>query len=128
MAALEFAVLAPVLLLLVFSTIIYSIYFTSLIGVRQAASEGARAGLAALSASERNQLAEERAREVVENFRSIMGGDNEVAIVTQSQSSDVFEITVSYDMSASPIMAYARFLPLPSSTVEATVKVTNGSY
>ncbi|MFD2138076.1 TadE/TadG family type IV pilus assembly protein [Novosphingobium resinovorum] len=40
LAALEFALLAPALLALVFGVIVYSIYFTALIGVRQAAAEG----------------------------------------------------------------------------------------
>ncbi len=128
MAALEFAVLAPALLMLVFSVIVYSIYFTSLYGVRHAASEGARAALAGLSADERSTLAEERAHEVIVNYSAVMGNSQEVSIDTASEGSDVFTVTVSYDMSGSPIMKYAGFIPLPSSTVESTMKVTNGSY
>lgn len=128
MAALEFAVLAPVLLMLVFSVIVYSIYFTALYGVRQASSEGARAALAGLSSTERVSLAEARAEEVAESFRAIVGGTSPFVVSTAEEGADVFTVTVSYDMSGSPIMTYAGFLPLPSSTVEATSRVTNGSY
>jgi len=128
LAALEFAVLAPVLLMLAFSVIVYSIYFTTLYGVRQASSEGARAALAGLSSAERSTLAQERAQEVAESFRAIVGGNNAFVVETQSEGSEVFKVTVSYDMSGSPIMNYAGFIPLPSSTVEATTRVTNGSY
>lgn len=128
MAALEFAVLAPALLMLVFSVIVYSIYFTALYGVRQASSEGARAAMAGLSSAERIDLAEGRAEEVAESFRSIVGGDNAFDVSTAAEGADVFTVTVAYDMSGSPIMKYAGFLPLPSSTVEATTRVTNGSY
>lgn len=128
MAALEFAVLAPALLMLVFSVIVYSIYFTSLYGVRHAASEGARAALAGLSSDERALLAEERAQEVIVKYSAIMGSSDGVSIDTESQGSDVFTVTVAYDMSGSPIMKYTGFLPLPSSIVSSSVKVTNGSY
>ena len=128
LAALEFAVLAPALLMLVFSVIVYSIYFTALYGVRQASSEGARAALAGLSSTERSTLATARAQTVAESFRSIVGQGGAFQVTAQSESSDVFAVTVSYDMSGSPIMRYAGFLPLPSSTVTATTRVTNGSY
>lgn len=128
LAALEFAVLAPVLLMLVFSVIVYSIYFTTLYGVRQASSEGARAALAGLSSAERTTLATQRAQAVAESFRAIAGGSSAFVVQTGTEGSDVFKVTVSYDMSGSPIMRYAGFLPLPSTTVEATTRVTNGSY
>lgn len=128
LAALEFAVLAPVLLMLAFSVIVYSIYFTTLYGVRQASSEGARAALAGLSSAERITLAQQRAQVVAESFRAIVGGNNPFVVQAQSEGTDVFKVTVSYDMSGSPIMKYAGFLPLPSTTVEATTRVTNGSY
>lgn len=69
MAALEFVFLAPALLLLVFGTIVYSIYFSALIGVRQAAAEGARAAVAGLSSTERASLATARAAAVMDITR-----------------------------------------------------------
>ncbi len=127
LAALEFALLAPALLMLAFGIVIYSLYFTTQFGVRQAASEGARASLQALSGPERTQLATERAQEVAAAYGSLLGVGTSPTI-TASGDSDVFTITVSYDISNSPIMNYAGFVPLPSSTISSTVKVTNGSY
>ena len=127
-AALEFVFLAPALLLLVFGIIIYSIYFTAVLGVREAAAEGARASLAGLTPSERQGLATTRAQAVMDNYGSLAGAGNTVTVTAVPQGSDVFDVTVSYDMSSSPIMRYGNFVPLPSSTIEATVSVTNGSY
>ncbi|HUD27965.1 MAG TPA: TadE/TadG family type IV pilus assembly protein [Novosphingobium sp.] len=128
-AALEFVFLAPALLFLVFSIIIYSIYFAASIGVRQAASEGARAAVAGLSTAERVSLARTRAGEVIENYRSVLGTTAQPTITAGAgATTGTFRVDVSYDMSGSPIMRYVNFIPLPSSDVEASVTVTNGGY
>ena len=128
LAALEFVVLAPVLLTLVFAIMIYSIYFTALQGVRQAAAEGARAAVAGLSTAERTGLATARAREVVDSYGMMLGGGGTATITTVPQGTGAFLVTVSYNMSGSPIMRYGSFVPLPTPNVQATVTVTNGSY
>lgn len=128
LAALEFVVLAPALLTLVFAIMIYSIYFTALQGVRQAAAEGARAAVAGLSTAERTALATARAREVVDSYGMMLGGGGTATITTVPQGTGAFLVTVSYNMSGSPIMRYGSFVPLPTPNVQATVTVTNGSY
>lgn len=128
MAALEFVFLAPALLLLVFAIIIYSIYFSALIGVRQAASEGARAAVAGLSASERASLAQTRAAAVMQNYAAILGGKGSPVISTSVDGTGLFTVQVRYDMSQSPIMRYGNMVPLPSSNLVASVTVSNGGY
>lgn len=128
-AALEFVFLAPALLFLVFAIIIYSIYFTASMGVRQAASEGARAAVAGLSTPERVALAQARASEVIENYRSVLGNTAQPTITAAAgPTTGTFRVDVSYDMSGTPIMRYVNFIPLPSGDVEASVTVTNGGY
>lgn len=127
LAALEFAALAPILLTLVFTVVIYSIYFTAVLGARQAAAEGARASVAALSGTERASLARTRAQAVIANYGSLLGG-SAPTITTSTPATGAFAVTVTYDMRSSPIMRYGSFVPLPSPDVTATVTVTNGSY
>jgi Flp pilus assembly protein TadG len=126
-AALEFALLAPALLMIAFGVIVYSIYFTAVIGVRQAASEGARAAMAGLSPPERMMLAQTRAVQVLQGYGSLIGGSQPL-VVAAPDGTGVFKVTVSYDMSASPIMRYGNFVPLPSANIVASVMVTNGGY
>lgn len=128
MAALEFVFLAPALLMLAFAIVIYSIYFTALMGVREAAAEGARAAVAGLSGSERATLARDRAQAVVDTHGALLGRGAAPVISTSALGSEGFSVTVSYDMSASPVMRYGSFVPLPSRDVSATVTVNNGSY
>ncbi|RYG86823.1 MAG: pilus assembly protein [Alphaproteobacteria bacterium] len=113
--------------MLAFGVIVYSIYFTAVIGVRQAASEGARAAMAGLSPSERASLAQTRAGEVLSNYGSLLGG-NVPQVDAAPDSLGVFKVTVTYDMSDSPIMQYGSFVPLPTERVQASVMVTNGGY
>ncbi|TCM15366.1 TadE-like protein [Novosphingobium sp. PhB165] len=128
MAALEFVFIAPALLLLAFGIIIYSIYFSAMIGVSQAASEGARAAVAGLSTSERTSLAQARAAAVMKNYSAILGGGSDPVISAGADGTGVFKVQVSYDMSKSPIMRYGNMVPLPSPNLTASASVTNGGY
>ncbi len=128
LAALEFVLVAPPLLMLAFATIIYALYFSVFLGVRQAASEGARSAMAGLSSAERTSLAQARAQEVMDGYGALLAGGEISEISAQPAGDGLFEVRVSYDLSASPIMRYAGFVPLPGSVVTSSVLVTNGSY
>ena len=127
-AALEFVFLAPALLMLVFGIIVYSIYFSTVLGVRQAATEGARAALAGLSPTERSTLATDRAKEVLADYGRLTGVSSAATVTAVADGNNAFNVTVSYDMSSSPITRYTGFVPLPSGPITSTVSVTNGSY
>lgn len=129
-AALEFAILAPALLALVFGIITYSIYLTASVGVRQAAAEGARAAVAGLSFTERDTLAKTRATQVLQNYSSVLGATMQPTITTIAGSGatlGTFTVTVNCSMAGSGIMRY-NFVPLPTSSLTASVTVTNGGY
>ncbi|HKY79899.1 MAG TPA: TadE/TadG family type IV pilus assembly protein [Sphingobium sp.] len=128
MAALEFALLAPALLMLVFSIIIYSFWFSALMGVRHAATEGARAAMAGLSTPERATLARDRAQAVITAYGSLLASGGVPQIEAGADGTGLFKVEVRYNMSGSPLMRYAGFIPMPSTTLAATVIVTNGSY
>lgn len=127
-AALEFALIAPALLMLVFSIMVYSLYFSALIGVRHAAAEGARAAVAGLSTTERTTLARDRAQAVIDAYGGLLSSGGAPTVTVTAEGSGLFHVQVSRNMSGSAIMRYAGFIPLPSPTVSATVTVTNGSY
>ncbi|MBO9580453.1 MAG: pilus assembly protein [Sphingobium sp.] len=129
MAALEFALLAPALLMLAFAIIVYSIYFAAQMGIRHAASEAARAAMAGLGSTERATLATTRAQQVLQSYGRLLSANGASPIVTTSTDGvGSFKVQISYNMSSSPIMRYAGFIPLPASTITANAVVTNGSY
>ncbi len=128
MAALEFALIAPALLMLVFAIIIYSFWFSALMGVRHAAAEGARAAMAGMSTVERTALARDRAQAVIDGYGSLLASGAAPQIEAGADGTGMFRVSVRYDMSGSPLLRYAAFIPMPSTALDATVVVTNGSY
>lgn len=128
LAALEFALLAPALLMLVFAVVLYSFYFAALMGVRHAAVEGARAAVAGLSTAERTSLAQSRAQAVINGYGTLLASGGGPVITAGADATGTFRVRVSYSMSGSPMMRYAAFVPMPSPTVSASIIVTNGSY
>lgn len=128
MAALEFALVAPALLMLVFAIIIYAFWFSALMGVRHAAAEGARAAMAGLSTAERTALARERAQTVIDGYGSLLSSGSAPRIEAAADGTGMFRVRVRYDMSGSALLRYAAFIPMPSTSIDATVLVTNGSY
>jgi Flp pilus assembly protein TadG len=128
LAALEFALLAPALLMLVFAVVLYSFYFAALMGVRHAAIEGARAAVAGLSTAERTALAQDRAQAVISGYGTLLAAGGGPVVTAGPDATGAFRVRVSYNMSGSPMMRYAAFVPMPSPTVSASVIVTNGSY
>jgi len=128
LAALEFALLAPALLMLVFAVVLYSFYFAALMGVRHAAIEGARAAVAGLSTAERTALAQDRAQAVISGYGTLLAAGGGPVVTAVPDATGTFRVRVSYNMSGSPMMRYAAFVPMPSPTVSASVVVTNGSY
>lgn len=127
-AALEFALVAPALLMLVFAIIIYAFWFSALMGVRHAAAEGARAAMAGLSTAERTTLARERAQTVIDGYGSLLSSGSAPRIEAAADGTGMFRVRVRYDMSGSALLRYAAFIPMPSTSIDATVLVTNGSY
>jgi Flp pilus assembly protein TadG len=128
MAAVEFAIVAPVLLLLVFGVIVYSLYFAAFLGVREAAAEGARAAMAGLSSAERIQLATARATAVIAAYQPLMGAGTQASVSAAVQPGGLLKVSVTYDIGSSPIFAFAGLLPLPGTTIQSAAVVANGSY
>jgi Flp pilus assembly protein TadG len=127
-AAVEFAIVAPVLLMMIFAIIIYSIYFSAFLGVRQAAAEGARAAMAGMSTTERAPHAVARATTVLSGYGGLTGVSVAPLITATPQSGGLLKVSVSYNISTSPIMRYGKLLPMPSTTIKSDVIVANGSY
>lgn len=123
--AVEFAFIAPILLLLAFGILCFGILFASYIGVQQLAAEAARASVAGTTTTERDQLA----RSFVANNVGTYGVlDSKKVTVNTSGDSNTFKVSVNYDLSASPIFTMSKILPLPSSQVTRSASVLLGGY
>jgi Flp pilus assembly protein TadG len=125
-AAVEFAILTPVFLVMLFGMIAYGIYFGAAHSVQQLAADAARTSVAGLSPGERDEL--------VTGFISRNAGDYvlidpqklSVSIGDKPDDPDQYRVTVSYDASALPIWNLDVPLPLPGRTITYSSVVRRG--
>lgn len=127
-AAIEFALIAPALIMLLFAILVYSTYFAAYLGVRQAAAEAARASLAGLSTIERRTLAVARAEQVLDQYGLMLASGTRPVVTAAAGAAGTFRIDITYDISGSPMMRYGAMLPLPDETIASSIVVSNGSY
>lgn len=126
-AALEFAIVAPLFLALVFGIIVYGIYFTIWIAVTEAASEGARASVAGLDTAERITLATDEVTNFFTAYGPMLSLSHATILAQQVPgNAGAFEVAVTYDFSSMGLGTLAGLLPVPTATPTATVIVSNG--
>ena len=125
-SAVEFALVAPVLLLILFGIVCFGVLLGVMHGVQQLVAEAARASVAGLSNSERDQLARDSVSKNIGSYPFIDA--NKVAVTTNvaGSSGSTFSITVAYDFSASPIFQLRSFVPLPNPMIRRSAVVEHG--
>jgi Flp pilus assembly protein TadG len=127
-AAIEFALIVPVLLLFVVGGLSYGVYFSVANTVQQIAADTARATVAGLSDDERAALATQHASQVGKSFALIDPTRLSVVTKTSSSSPDLYEVVVTYDASRLAIWAFKGLVPLPSQTVVRSAAILRGGY
>jgi Flp pilus assembly protein TadG len=124
-SAVEFAMLLPLFLVLVFGIVVFGAYFTMVHGVQQLAAEAARSSVAGLSESERVSLAENYVTTNAGSYPLLQPSHLTVSAATSG--SDVFVVTVNYDASGNFIYALP-FVPSPPSTIVRSAAIPFGGF
>ena len=125
-AALEFALLAPVFFTLVLGGVFYGLYMVTSIAVMQVAADGARAAVAGLTNAERTSLAQAAATASLATYASLLS-PSLTTITAQAVPGNarLFQVQVTYNFLAS---GFPTILPLPASNPVATDVVSMGGY
>ena len=124
-AAIEFAIVGPVLVLLLMGMLAYGGYFWLAHAVQQTANDSARAAVAGLNASERQSLAQATMTTDL-GASDVLAAQN--ATLTVNNGTNSITVTVSYDASQSPFFALNHLLPMPSPTIARSATVMIGGY
>jgi len=123
-AALEFAMVAPLLILMMLGMVVYGGWFWMAHSVQSLASEGARAAIAGLDPAERETLAH--------GFIGVQVGDlglrADRAAVEVESTAVLIRVNVAYDISDHPLMALAAIMPAPPRIIRRTAVVRLGGY
>jgi Flp pilus assembly protein TadG len=123
--AVEFAILAPVLILMAAGITGYGGYFWISHSVQQIANDSARAAIAGLNTAERSSLAQQTVAGEVLNYGGLDPTRIKVAVADSATS---LVVQVSYDASGSPFWAVQGLAPMPSTTVVRQASIRLGGY
>ncbi|KUO63973.1 MAG: hypothetical protein APF80_16285 [Alphaproteobacteria bacterium BRH_c36] len=127
-SAVEFAVVAPVFLLILVGVLSYGLYFSTSHGVAQLAADAARASVSGLSDSERTQIATSHVRERAGDYMFLNADEIGVEAGPAQDDATQFKIAVSYDASALPIWIFSGLIPLPERTIVKVASIKRGGF
>ena len=120
-SAVEFAMLLPIFLTLVFGIVVFGSYFAVVHGVQQLAAEAARSSVAGLSDAERGTLATNYVSANAGTYPLIDASHLSVNAVTSANGASVFVVTVSYDASSMFIYALPSVVKPPTTIMRSAV-------
>ena len=126
--AVEFAFIAPILLLLLFGIIGYGYTFSVYNGVQQLAAEAARASVAGLDDAERERLARAFVAHSVGSYAFLDPSKLTVRTVALGAPAPSFEVTIAYDYSDTIFNRLGSIVALPMPVVERRAVVQRGGY
>jgi Flp pilus assembly protein TadG len=123
-AALEFALVAPLFFLTIFSMIGYGIYLSAAHAVQQIAADAARTAVAGLSLAERKSLAQSFIQSSTLKYPFITPAKLKVDVADDAKNLNQFTVTIVYDASDLPIWKLFSFA-LPDENIRryATVRL-----
>ena len=124
-AALEFALVMPVFLLMLAGMVVWGGWLWMAHGVQSLAAEGARAALAGLDADERTDLA----RAYIDaEAEAMIGLPPDRAQVEVESDAAAIRVLVRYDVSGHPVLLLASLVPAPPPLIERSAVVRTGGY
>ena len=125
--AVEFAMLMPVFLTMVFGIVVFGSYLTMVHGVQQLAAEAARSSVAGMTDNERNSLATSYVSTNVSTYPLLAANRLTVNAAVSAADANVFVVTVNYD--ASGMFIYSLpFVPAPPSTIVRSAAIPYGGF
>lgn len=122
-AAVEFAIIAPMLLLVLSGIYAYGGYFLTAHTVQQMANDAARAAISGLDDDERVSLATTAVQTSL-STQTFMRGD--LSTVQLTRSNGAMSLRVTYDARDDIYWAFATALPLPSPSITRTATIRLG--
>lgn len=127
-SAVEFALILPSFLMIVFGIVVFGSYLSVVHGVQQLAAEAARTSVAGLSETERSSLANAYVTGNVNSYPLIAPNHVTVNAAISASDANVFVVTVNYDASSMFIYSLPSFVPSPPSNIVRSAAIPRGGY
>lgn len=127
-SAVEFAIVAPLFLMLVFGIVVYGSYLAVAHGVQQLAAEAARSSVGGLSDSERAALAQAYITANAATYPLIEPAHLTVNAAASPGNANIFVVTINYDASDMFIYAMPSLVPAPPPAISRSAVIPYGGY
>jgi Flp pilus assembly protein TadG len=124
-AAIEFAVLGPLLTVMLLGIIAYGGCFWISHSVQQLANDAARAAVGGLSTAERQSLAQATLASEAPTYPNLTAN---LATLSESETGQIITVSIAYDASASVFWAMKNLIPMPPSTIVRQATIQLGGY
>jgi Flp pilus assembly protein TadG len=126
-AAVEFALVAPVFLALLLGILYYGIYFGAVSSVQELTADAARASVAGINQTERQAIVSSYVKDSSADYLLLRNTVIEVEAAAFPGDPTRYTVTLSTDASSLPLQS-ANLFPLPSKTIKRTAVVRIGGY
>jgi Flp pilus assembly protein TadG len=127
-AALEFAIVAPVLLLMLIGMVCLGLYFVYTHELQEISSSAARASVAGLNEAERDSLAKQFVSDAIANSALFQAADLTVSTGTSGTPATYYEVTLAYNLKDTPIPMLGNFASLQIANISHTATIQFGNY
>ncbi|WP_162914159.1 TadE family protein [Taklimakanibacter lacteus] len=128
MAALEFAIVAPVLLLILLGIAAYGIYFSAVSSLQELTADAARASVAGLTDTERQSIVTTYVAQSSPQYRLLQSHPITVTTAPFPGDPTRYTVTLRTDISNLPLQVQSGIIPMPSSLIQRTAVVRIGGY
>ena len=126
-SAVEFAMVLPIFLTIVFGIVVFGSYLSIIHGVQQLAAEAARSSIGGMSETERGNIAKTFVTANANTYPMIESAKLAVTAATSPTNTNVFVVTVNYD--ASNLFIYTLpFVPLPPKNIIRSAVIPYGGF
>jgi Flp pilus assembly protein TadG len=124
-AAIEFAVLGPLLTLMLLGIMAYGGCFWISHSIQQLANDAARSAVGGLSTAERQSLAQATLASEAPTYPNLT---TNLITLSESESGQQVTVSIAYDASASVFWAMKNLIPMPSPTIVRQATIQLGGY
>lgn len=124
-SALEFAIIAPVFILMTLGMVAHAIYFGASHSIQQIAADAARSAVAGLDAEERKALAGAFITRNADGYAFVDADRLRLDLHDSPTDPSQFVVELSYDARQLPVWNLLADLPLPKTTIlrRSTVRI-----
>lgn len=127
-AAVEFALVAPVFLMMLLGILYYGIYFGAVSSVQELTADAARASVAGINQAERQAIIANYVKDSSADYLLLRHSTIDVEAAAFPGDPTRYTVTLSTDASSLPLQSGLNLFPLPSKTITRTAVVRIGGY